>query len=191
MIGKVLFATVASVLAVIGNTSYLKETIQGKVSPHPYTWFIWSIVSLTTFFGGLEKGAGIGALPTGIAEGFTILIFLFALFQFRKSKEKIHASDHVFFVVAILGLIPWYITKDPTLSVVTVVCIDVIAFIPTLRKAWQRPDSEHPLLFGMNVLRHALTLFALSAYNVATTFHSVAMIITNTVMVFLLARKKK
>jgi hypothetical protein len=34
---------------------------------------------MTTFFGGLAKGAGIGALPTGIAEAFTILIFIFSL----------------------------------------------------------------------------------------------------------------
>ncbi len=189
---KEILAIIASILAIIGNVSYLKDTIRGNVKPHPYTWFIWSIVSMTTFFGGLVKGAGIGVLPTGVAEAFTIIIFLFSLqYLFKKHKGHIHKSDHYFFVIALLGLIPWAITKDPTISVIVVVTIDVIAFIPTLRKTWMRPQTERPLLYKMNVARHILTLFSLNAYNIATTLHSIAMICTNMLMtVFMRARKR-
>lgn len=180
---KEILAIIASILAIVGNISYLKDTIKGNVKPHPYTWFIWSIVSMTTFFGGLVKGAGIGALPTGVAEAFTIVIFLYSLqYLFKKHKGHIHKSDHYFFVIALLGLIPWALTKDPTISVIVVVAIDVVAFIPTLRKTWIRPQTERPLLYEMNVSRHILTLFALNSYNIATTLHSIAMICTNTLM---------
>jgi hypothetical protein len=188
---KVLIAVVASVLAVIGNLSYLRDIFKGRVKPHPYTWFIWSIVSMTTFFGGLAKGAGIGALPTGIAEGFTIIIFLFSLrYLFDGKTGHIRREDNYFLAVCLLGLIPWLLTKDPTISVVIVVLIDIIAFIPTLRKTWSHPETEKPLLYEMNVTRHVLTLFSLQSYNIATTFHSVAMICTNTLMTaFIKARK--
>jgi len=188
---KIILALIASVLAIIGNISYLKDVVRGVVKPHPYTWFIWSIVSMTTFFGGLVKGAGIGALPTGIAEAFTIIIFLFSLKNlFKAGREHIHKSDHFFFVIALLGLIPWALTKDPTISVIVVVTIDVIAFIPTLRKTWMHPDTERPLLYEMNASRHVLTLFSLGSYNIATTLHSIAMICTNTVMTLFIKRKK-
>ena len=188
---KVILAVIAAVLAVIGNISYLKDTVRGKVVPHPYTWFIWSIVSMTTFFGGLMKGAGIGALPTGIAEGFTIIIFLFSLKHlFRGRAGHIRKIDNYFLAIALLGLIPWALTKDPTMSVIVVVVIDVIAFIPTLRKTWAQPDTEKPLLYGMNVSRHILTLFSLGAYNIATMIHSIFMIVTNTLMVLFVRRKR-
>lgn len=186
---KTIFAIVASVLAVVGNVSYLRDTFRGRVKPHPYTWFVWSIVSMTTFFGGLAKGAGIGALPTGIAEGFTIIIFLFSLkYLFHGEAGQIRKVDNYFLAAALLGLVPWALTKDPTISVVIVVCIDVIAFIPTLRKAWAHPETEKPLLYEMNVSRHILTLLSLGAYNLATTFHSIAMICTNTVMTLFVLR---
>ncbi|MBP9701885.1 MAG: hypothetical protein KBD47_02810 [Candidatus Pacebacteria bacterium] len=146
---------------------------------------------MTTFFGGLVKGAGIGALPTGVAEGFTIIIFLFSLkYLFKKNTGQIKKIDHYFLAMALLGLIPWALTKDPTISVVIVVLIDFVAFIPTLRKTWFRPETEQPLLYEMNVARHVLTLFSLEAYNIATTFHSIAMICTNIVMTVFIKRKR-
>lgn len=200
---KIAFVFIASVLAFVGNISYLRDVARGTVRPHPYTWFIWSIVSLVTFLGGLEKGAGIGAIPTAVAEGFTIIIFIYAVARlFERSGGKlrmrirelghIRKIDHVFLIVALLGLIPWALTNDPTISVITVVTIDVIAFIPTLRKTWNHPETEQPLLYQMNVTRHILTLFSLGALNIATTLHSIAMIITNTIMtIFILGQRSR
>ncbi len=188
---KITFAIVAAFLALIGNSSYLRDVLKGRVHPHPYTWGIWSIVSMTTLLGGIVKGAGIGVLPTAVAEGFTVIIFLFSLCQLGTSKvSAIRPTDHYFLLAALLGLVPWVLTKDPTISVVLMVLIDTIAFIPTLRKAWRTPQTEQPVLFEMNVLRHILTLFSLEAYNIATTLHSVAMICTNSLMVLFIKRRR-
>ena len=189
---RILLVIIASLLAIIGNVSYLRDALKGNVKPHPYTWFIWSIVSMTTFFGGLAKGAGIGAIPTGIAEGFTIIIFLLSLkYLFKDRAQHIRAIDNYFLAAALLGLIPWMLTKDPTISVIIVVGIDIVAFIPTLRKTWMHPETEKPLLYGMNVGRHVLTLLSLGSYNIATTIHSIAMICINTLMVFFARRKQQ
>jgi hypothetical protein len=180
---------VASIFAIVGNLPYLRDVVKGRAKPHPYTWLVWSIVSLTVFFGQLAKGAGLGAIPTGVSEFFTILIFFFSL---KYGFKNIQKRDTYFLIIALLGLIPWAITKDPTLSVIIVVSIDLIAFTPTLLKTWKHPDTETPVLYSMNVLRHILILFSLGAYNIATVLHSISMIITNTAMTsFILFRKGK
>ncbi len=176
---KELLATVAVLLAIAGNVPYLRDVLLRKTRPHPFTWLVWSIVSAVSFGGQVAKGAGVGAIPTGFAEMFTIVIFFFSL---RYGFRDIARRDVVFLVAALVGLIPWILTKDPTISVVTVVSIDSIAFVPTLGKAWQKPETETATLYVMNVLRHILTLFSLNSYNVATTLHSIAMIIVNTIM---------
>ncbi len=185
-------AIIAAMLAFVGNLSYLKDVIRGRVHPHPYTWFIWSIVSMTTFFGGVAKGAGIGALPTGVAEGFTIIIFLFSLkYLFQGKVKHVRPVDTYFLIACIIGLVFWLYTKDPTISVAIVVIVDIIAFIPTLRKTWHHPETERPLLYEMNVGRHILTLFSLQAYNVATMFHSIAMVCTNALMTAFIMRRRR
>ena len=185
---KETFAIVATVFAILGNISYLRDVLAKKVRPHPYTWFVWTIVSGVTFFGQLAKGAGIGALPTGVAETFTLLIFLFSLQYGFKHVTK---TDTYFLIFALVGLIPWIIFKDPTISIIVVVTIDLIAFIPTLRKTWGDPSTEAPALYSMNVARHILTLFSLQTYNIATTLHSIAMIVINSIMTFLILRIPK
>lgn len=185
---KLSFAIIASVLAVVGNVPYLIDVYKKRIEPHAYTWFIWSIVSCVIFFGQVAKGAGIGALPTAVAEIFTIIIFFFSL---KNGFKHIRKIDHVFLVIALLGLIPWVLTKDPTLSVIIVVGIDLVAFMPTLIKTFKYPKTETPLLYSMNVMRHLLALFSLQAYNIATMLHSFSMIITNTIMTVFILRKRR
>lgn len=185
---KEFLAGIAVMLAIIGNSGYLRDVIRNKIQPHPYTWLVWSIVSMVTFLGQVVKGGGLGSIPTGVAEGFTIVIFLFSL---KNGFRNIVRRDTYFLIVALLGLIPWALTKDPTISVIVVVSMDVFAFIPTLRKTWKQPETEEPLLYGMNVSRHILTLMTLGSYNIATTLHSIAMIVTNTLMVAFMRKHKK
>ena len=185
---KIILVVIASLLALAGNIPYVLDVVKGRVKPHPYTWFVWTIVSCVVFFGQLLKGAGIAVIATGVSEFFTLIIFLFSLKYGFKNPPKI---DKYFLAFALLGLIPWFITKDPTISVITVVLIDLVAFIPTLRKTYCFPNSETPFLYGSNVLRHALILTTLGTYNIATVLHSISMIITNSVMVIFIKTCKE
>jgi len=184
---KITIAIIASILAIIGNVPYLRDIIKNRAQPHPYTWLVWTLVSCIVFFGQLAKGAGIGALPTAASEIFTIIIFFFSLKYGFKNVRKI---DTLFLTIALLGIIPWMLTKDPTISVIIAVSIDLVAFLPTIRKTWSKPNTETPVLYAMNVFRHILMLFSLQAYNIATTLHSIVMIVTNSIMTGIILRKR-
>ncbi len=185
---KIIFAVIAGGLAIAGNVPYMRDMFRGRITPHPYTWFIWSIVSGVTLAGQITKGAGWATIAFASSEVFTVLIFLFSL---RYGFKNIPKRDTYYLVFALLGIIPWLVTNDPTWSVVIMVAIDLVAFIPTLRKAWEQPKTENYLLYGSNALRHSFALVALSSYNVATMLHSIAMIATNTTMTAFILRKKK
>jgi hypothetical protein len=182
-----ILVAVAILLAIIGNIPYIRDVINKKIHPHPFTWFIWTIVSFVTFFGALAKGAGLGALPILASEVFTFIIFILALFYgYRDGFKHVTKKDIIYLSIALLSLIPWYLTKDPTISVIIVVFIDLVAFIPTIRKTFDFPESENYILYLMNFSRHVLILITLDNYNIATSLHSVAMIITNCLMTYLI-----
>lgn len=185
---KEALAVVAAILAVVGYLPYLRDAIKNRITPHPYTWFIWSIVSGITLGGQIVKGAGFGAIPTLVAEVLTILIFIFSL---KNGFKYVNKVDHYYLLAACIGLIPWVITKDPTISVIVAVTIDVIAFTPTLRKTWRYPSTETGLIYGINVVRHFVTLGSLKSYNLVTMLHSIVMIIANTAMTFTVMRSKR
>lgn len=184
---KPVIAVIAGIIAIAGNVPYIIDCFKKTVKPHPFTWLVWSIVSTIVLFGQIAKGAGIGALPAAVAWVFTIVIFLFST---RYGFKYVRRMDVYFLAAALMGIIPWVINDDPTISVVIAVCIDLVAFVLTLIKTYQHPDTETPILYGSNVLRHVLTLFSLQAYNIATTLHSISMIITNTAMVLIISSRK-
>jgi hypothetical protein len=94
---KIALAALAATFALVGNVPYLRDVLRRRIQPHPYTWLVWSCVSAITLAGQYAKGAGIGALPTAVAESFTIIIFVFSLqYGFRNIKRV----DTVFLVVA-------------------------------------------------------------------------------------------
>ncbi len=178
---KEILATIAALLAIAGNVPYVIDIFRKRVQPHAYTWFVWTIVSGIVLFGQLAKGPD-RRMPTA-SELFTIFIFLLSL---RYGFPHATKTDLAFLLIALCGLIPWAITDDPTLSVVIAVAIDITAFVPTLRKTWLEPVTETPTLYALNVARHVLALFSLQAYNIATTLHSIAMIIANSWMTFMI-----
>jgi hypothetical protein len=145
---------------------------------------LFGLLYLVLFF---LQGAGLGALPILASEIFTVIIFILAVhFSYKNGFQEVKKIDIVYLVIALVSIIPWYLTSDPTISVVTVVFIDVIAFIPTIRKTYTDPASENYVLFLMNACRHILILLSLDVYNVATTFHSIVMIVTNALMTYII-----
>lgn len=185
---KETLAIIAVLLVIIGHAPYLRDVLRKKIQPHPYTWFVWTIVALITLFGQIAKGAGVGALPTIAAELFTITIFISSI---KYGFKGISKWDTYILIIALLGTIPWIITKDPTISVLIAVSMDAIAYIPTIRKTWKFPETEKTWLYNVNIIRHSLTLFSLQAYNLTTIIHSSVMVATNIIMRLVLWRKNK
>lgn len=176
-------------LSIIGHTPYIIDTYKRKTSPHIFTWMIWSIIVLLAFFGQWSQGGGAGSWSTGVTGLIVIIITVLAL---RNKNTEISQSDKIFFVLAILAIIPWYLTKDPTLSVIMATAIDAFAFIPTIRKTIKNPKSETFTTYALNIVRHSLSLVALANYNVATVIYPAYLLVVNSFItgIMLFPRKK-
>lgn len=173
---KEILGVVAALIALAAYVPYLRGIRSGIVQPHPYTWIISALVSGIILAGQISGGAGVGALPTATSAVLTLLIFLLSL---KNGLRHVTTIDTVFLALAVCSIVPWLLTKDPTVSVILAVSIDLIAFVPTIRKTWVTPSSESSLLYGANVIRHILTLFSLETVTIATSLHSIVMMLSN------------
>lgn len=70
--------------------------------------------------------------------------------------------------------------------------IDIVGYIPSLRKTYQEPWTETPLTWIIFVLTNILSIAALDAYNVLTLFYLISITIADTTLltICLLRRKK-
>ena len=150
---KVIVGLIASLLVFVGYAPYVIDTLKGKTKPHIYTWFIWGVVTLLVFFFQFNAGAGAGSWLT-LSAGL-VCLFIFML-SFRHGARNITRLDAVFLMLALVALGLWVITKQPLVSVILLVVIDMLGFIPTIRKSWNKPYTETLFSYGLSTFRFAI-----------------------------------
>jgi hypothetical protein len=174
-------------MAIALHLPYLHGALKRTITPHPFTWSLWTMLTFIIFFAQVADGAGPGAWGTGVVGTICLGIVIASL---RNGFDDIRKTDVVLFVSG-LGAIPlWLLTNDPTLSVVLVTAVDLIAFAPTYRKSWHKPYEEPVYLYSLNVLRHGLSLCALAHISVTTALFPFTIMLANGFLaVFLLWRR--
>lgn len=187
---KEILGIIASIVAAGISLSYIYTIVRGKTRPHLYSVAMDALISTIVFAGAFTAGAGAGVWSLGVA---TVLVYVMVILCFKYGTKDVKPIDGVFALLALLSVIPWVLTKDPTLSVVLASLINLLSFIPAFRKTWNDPYSEPATIWGANALKHVISLPATSVFSVATVFYSLSVICLNIVFVamILLRRKKR
>ncbi|MFZ2620602.1 MAG: hypothetical protein WAX89_07000 [Alphaproteobacteria bacterium] len=177
----------ASVLALVCYVPYYIGIFAGRVKPHLYTYVVWTLVSTIAVAGGVASGGGPGMwsliLSTLLCAGVIVLCP-------RYGTKDITATDKAFGGLAIVSVIPWLLTKDPTFSVVLATLIEILGAIPTYRKTWHAPDTESLSSWSINVVKHVLTIPAMATLSVATIFYPIAMVAMNLTLVLIILYRR-
>ena len=173
---KGIYTIVGILLVIIAYSKYLKDIFYGKTRPHLYSWILFSVITIVVWIAQYSNGAGTGSYITVATFVSTIIITILA---FKYGTKDIKRIDKYFFLLVLLSLIPWFLTKDATLSVILIVSINVFAYFPTIRKTIKNPESETLLTYQLNVVRQVLAILALSSYSIATYLFPVSLIFVN------------
>lgn len=179
---KVLLGILATILAFIGYFPYVRNTIRGTTKPHAFSWLVWGVLEGIGFVAQVVEGAGPGAWVLGFSAVVTFGIFILAL---KKGSREFATADWIALAGALIAIVLWRITDNPTLAVIFVVLADAIGFIPTFRKTFHRPHEETLTEYTLAFCKHILSIFALRTYSVATWLYPASLVITNASLVVL------
>jgi hypothetical protein len=173
---KVIIGLFASVISVIGYVPYLRDILRKKTKPHVFSWLVWSFSAGIVFAAQIVKGAGSGAWMMGAGTAICFLITILAAFQ---GEKRIVLLDWFAFGGAVLGLIAWVLTDNPLFAVILITVTDILAFIPTFRKAYYKPYEETLFTWIIASVKFIFVLIALDAYNATTLLFPVYLILSN------------
>lgn len=185
---KSALSIIAIILIFIGYAPYFRDIIKGKTKPHVFSWFVWGFVTGIIFFLQLQAGAGPGAWVT---FGTIIVQFAILFLGFKNGYKDIKKIDIIFLVVAFAALPIWLIVKQPVISIVLLSTIDMLGFMPTIRKSWNHPYTETLSFYVITTFRHGLTIFALAQYNIVTWLYPVTWVIANGVFALILVSRRQ
>lgn len=185
---KIIISIIVVSLSIIGYIPYLRDTIKGKTKPHVYSWFIWTLLTGIVYGLQISSGAGVGSWVTLTV---TIIGFIVFLLGIHKGEKDITKSDTVFFLFSLVALFLWLIAKQPMLSVILVSLVDMLGFVPTIRKSWDKPFSETLFTYKLGAFRHGLSILALEQYNLITWLYPVSWALANFLFSLMLIIRRK
>ncbi len=187
---KTIIGIIAIILTFVGYVPYVKDVVQGKTTPHVYTWFIWGLVTAIAYALQVSAGAGVGSWVTLAVAIICFFILILGLTR-KRDRDEITKSDTTFFVLSLVALGLWLIAKQPILSVILISSIDMLGFAPTIRKSWNKPYSETLFSYELNVVRHGLSIFALQQYNIVTWLYPASWVLANAIFSLILIVRRQ
>lgn len=186
---KYLLSLAAIALTFIGYFPYIKSIIKKQTKPHFYSWLVWTLDGLVIFGLQFTNGAGAGSYVVLSATLLSTTVLILTLLD--KNKKKPTKSDTIFLVLALIALGLWLVAKQPLLSAILIMAVDVSGFIPTIRKSWINPYSENINFYLINTVRFAFAFFALKEYTLITVLYPVVWFINNGGFVGMLSFRRK
>lgn len=184
---KIFFGFLSVLLGMLGYGIYFKQIFSGKIKPHAFSWFVWSLTTAIIFFAQVSKNAGAGAWAIGVVSLACFSISIIALF---KGEKGIVIWDWIFLAVAFLGIFLWWLTKDPLLAVILISVTDAAATFPTIFKAYRKPFEESFTLFLINSLRSLISIFAIESYSLTTVLHPAKLVVFNSIVAIVILYKR-
>jgi hypothetical protein len=185
---KEIFGLISAVVALGVSLSYIYTMVRGNTRPHLYSIAIDALTSTVVLAGSFAAGAGAGIWNLVVA---TVLVYVMVILCFRYGTKDVTALDAVFASAAVLTVIPWLLTKDPTLSVVLASSIAILSMLPAVRKTWNDPHSEPWAIWGVNAVKHMIAIPATSVFSVATLVYPICIISTNLLFVAMMLYRRK
>jgi len=180
---KDMFGLLSLILSVVSYVPYARSIFVANTKPHAFTWLVWGAVMAIAFVAQLSDKAGAGGWATGLSAAFCPGIGIVALFR---GEKHITRGDWIAFVVTLLAIPLWVVTSDPLWSVLLVTGIDAVAYYPTFRKSYAKPDEELAFKYVLTVIRYLFSLLTLEHYTVVTSVYQLVSIFMEMAIVVIL-----
>lgn len=185
---KDILGLLAVCIALYSYIPYFRDIFRGKTKPHAFSWFVWGLMTGIAFFAQLSAGAKAGAWATGFTALVCFIIFGCAL---KVGRKNIVAIDWFFLGGSLLSLALWAVTKDPLTAVIIITIVDMLAFAPTFRKSYHKPNQETVATYSLSALKFVVAITALSTFTVTTVLYPLSLVITNSLFVVMIYVRRR
>lgn len=179
------FVILGATLSFIGSMSYLVDTLKGRVKPDRMTWFLWALAPLIAFSAEIKQGVGLQALMT-FTVGFNPLLIFAASFFSKQVSWKLTRLDYICGAFSVVGLILWWLTKIGDVAIACSILADGFAALPTIIKAFTRPQSESYRVFLLSSMNALITLLVIKQWDFAHYAFPIYMFILGLTLTFLI-----
>ena len=119
---------------------YVQDILRRNTRPNAVSFFLWTVCEIIAFFAQIKEGASLSIVIMGLVVFNTTIIFVLAIAGY--GYKQYHWTDILSFCFSILAMGLW-LSSGPIEGIKFAIAADFFAAIPTIKKAWKDPLSEH------------------------------------------------
>jgi hypothetical protein len=185
-----LLGFVGGIISISGYIPYIRDVIKKTTYPERASWLIWDVLTAIAFFSQLAKGASASLWLPGFEVGGLSIVLILSI---KSGKGGLSRKDILALIGAGIGLVLWYVTKEPAVALYIIICIDMIGTILTLEKAYRNPESETMSTWFLVAIAGILSIIAVGKVNIVLLSYPFYIFAANAAIVVAIAlgqRKK-
>jgi len=173
-----LAVTILGVLTgALGFALYIRSILSGETKPHRVTWGGWTFVGILGVLSSHEAGAGVGLLVSAAFAVGVAIVFCLSLIP-KYGKPGGTRAELIAGIIAALALVTQlFIDYPPSLGATIAIAADIVFLWPTLKAAWNQPETEALFPWGINLLSVMLGILALGNYSYPAAGYSIYLLL--------------
>lgn len=178
----------AGVLQAMFYVPYVRDVLAGKTRPHRGSWAIWLTLSVIVLASQRADG-GRWSLLVVVAQLVGAVVIL--LLAVRRGVGGASRLDMSLLVVAIAGVIGWFVAGNPTIATVCVVIADCVAVVMMLPKTYADPYSETLSAFVFSIVSGVLAMAAVGSLDVGLLLYPAYFVVADSLLIGLIVRRRQ
>jgi hypothetical protein len=175
-------------LAVLAAIIYIAQTLRGEVRPHPLSWFLFGVLSLTGYLVQRDQGARQGSWTL---LAMTIICFLFVAVSVARGERSFSRTEWAF-VAAAGGVFALYMfSRDANVAAGLTTAIDALGYGPTFARGWSFPRKDSATSFAINAAKFVPSLMAMDPISFATSSYPATLLVLNAAVAIMLLMRRR
>ena len=175
-------------LAVLAAVIYIAQTLRGEVRPHPLSWFLFGILSLTGYLVQRDEGARQGGWTL---LAMTIICFLFVAASVARGERSFSRQEWAFVAAAGAVFVLYMFTRDANVAAALTTAIDALGYGPTFVRGWSRPWKDSATSFALNGVKFVPSLMAMDPISFATSSYPATLLVLNAAVTIMLVWRRR
>ena len=175
-------------LAVLAAVIYIAQTLRGEVRPHPLSWFLFGILSLTGYLVQRDEGARQGSWTL---LAMTIICFTFVAASVARGERSFSRQEWAFVAAAGAVFVLYMFTRDANDAAGLTTAIDALGYGPTFVRGWSRPWKDSATSFALNGVKFVPSLMAMDPISFATSSYPATLLVLNAAVTIMLVWRRR
>ena len=175
-------------LAILAAIIYIAQTLRGEVRPHPLSWFLFGILSLTGFLVQRDEGARQGSWTL---MAMTVICFLFVAASVARGERSFSRREWAFAVAGGAVFIVYLFTRQSNVAAALTTLVDALGYGPTFVRGWSQPKKDSVASFALNGIKFVPSLMAMDPLSFATSFYPATLLVLNAAVAIMLVMRRR